>query len=70
MDLGLRLYVTVIFEAPDGGKVNREMYHIPRVGETCIFSGIRLLVVGVDWKLDESEMMFNQRVFVRLGLET
>ncbi len=44
----------------------RSMYHVPRVGDVCVFCDLRYRVIRVEWCLDEDATALGVRVNVEL----
>jgi hypothetical protein len=44
----------------------RRMYHVPRIGDFCVFSDVRYEVARVEWCLDEGATERGVRVNVEL----
>lgn len=45
----------------------RVMFHIPRIGDICVFMDVRYSVVRVEWCMDEDATVFGVRVNVELA---
>jgi polyphosphate kinase 2 (PPK2 family) len=44
----------------------RRMYHVPRIGDFCVFNDVRYEVARVEWCLDEGATERGVRVNVEL----
>jgi hypothetical protein len=44
----------------------RRLYHVPRVGDRCVFNEVRYEVTRIEWCLDEDATTYGIRVNVEL----